>query len=270
MSSAGPIIDAERRDTLRPKMLLNERPLGVVMADDDFIRALDGETVHASHHLAGRQPRDLLQLGMERLFEDLPHIELESVSSTGTDAIDAAVQFTPDVILMETTVRDVDAFTAVQQITERVPGTKVVMLSSVMDFDVMCDAGKAGAISYLSKTSISEDLGAMIRIIHRGETILSMPPGLQRFPLPAEQDDSYEIRLLQNLSARDKSILCQLVSGRTNAQIALCLHVSEATVKAQITKIIAKLNVSGRVQLAVLAHRAGIGTPQPVHNLTLI
>ncbi len=168
-------------------------------------------------------------------------------------------------------MRDVDGLTAVHQITERVPGTKVAMLSSVVNYDVMSEAYKAGAVSYLSKCSISEDLGAMIRMIHRGETILSMPVGLQRFPLPADSDDddSFEIRLLQNLPARDKSILCQLVSGRTNAQIAACLHVSEATVKAQITKIIAKLNVSGRVQLAVLAHRAGIGTPQPVQHLTL-
>lgn len=212
----------------------------------------------------------LLRLGMERLLEGLPCIELESVSSTGTAAIDAAVALTPDVILMETTVRDVDGLTAVRRITERVPETKVAMLSSVMDYDVMSEAYKAGAVSYLSKCSISEDLGAMIRMIHRGETILSMPVGLQRFPLPAEQDDSYEIRLLKNLSTRDKSMLCQLVSGRTNAQIALSLHISEATVKAQITKIIAKLNISGRVQLAVLAHRAGIGTPQPIQNLALL
>lgn len=200
----------------------------------------------------------LVRLGMERLFEGLEHIELESVSSTGDAAISEAVKLAPDLVLMETMVRDVDGVQAVHRITSQMPQVKVAMLSSSASYDLMCDAYRAGAVSYLSKYSVSSDLGAALRLIHRGESIFSMPPDLQRFPLPAEPADSFEIQLIRRLPARDRAILSALTAGRTNAQIAGSLHVSEATVKAQITKVMAKLNVSGRVQLAVLAVRAGV------------
>lgn len=200
----------------------------------------------------------LVRLGMERLFEGLEHVHLESVSSTGDDAIREAVALTPDVVLMETMVRDVDGMRAVHQITAQAPQVKVAMLSSSTSYNVMRDAYRAGAVSYLSKYSVTSDLGAAIRLIHRGETIFSTPHDLERFPLPVEPEDSFEIRLIKRLPARDRSILSALTAGRTNAQIAASLHVSEATVKAQITKVMAKLNVGGRVQLAVLAVRAGV------------
>lgn len=203
----------------------------------------------------------LVRLGMERLFEGLSHIELESVSSTGDAAIKDALALAPDVVLMETMVRNVDGVRAVQEITTRAPQVKVAMLSSATTFDVMCDAYRAGAVSYLSKYSVSSDLGSAIRMIHRGESIFSMPPELERFPVPTEPEDSFEVQLIKRLPTRDRAILAALTAGRTNAQIAGALHVSEATVKAQITKIMANLNVGGRVQLAVLAVRAGITLP---------
>lgn len=202
----------------------------------------------------------LVRLGMERLFERLEDIELEAVSSTGDEAIKNAVALMPDVVLMETRVRDVDGLQAVQEISARAPQVKVAMLSSVTDFDVMRDAYRAGAVSYLFKHSVSSDLGAAIRMIDRGECIFSMPPNLERFPVAAEREESFERALIKGLPARDRAILSALTEGRTNGQIAVALHVSEATVKAQITKIMAKFKVAGRVQLAVLAVRADVAT----------
>lgn len=202
----------------------------------------------------------LVRLGVERLFEGLEHIELESVSSTGDTAIREALALSPEVVLMETTVRNVDAVQAVREITTRAPQVKVAMLSSATDFGTMSDAYRAGAASYLSKYSVSSDLGAALRMIHRGDAIFSMPPDLPRFPLPAMPEESSEVKLIKRLPTRDRAILSALIAGRTNSQIAGALHVSEATVKAQITKIMAKLNVGGRVQLAVLAVKAGVAT----------
>lgn len=203
----------------------------------------------------------LARPGMERLFEGLPDIELESVPSTGDAAIGAALELTPDVVLVEPAVRDVDGLVAVREITGRAPGTKVAMLSSVVDHGTICDAYRAGAVSYLSESTISSDLDAAIRMIHRGESIFSMPPEPDRFPMPVEQAESFGTQLIQRLCTCDGFVLRGLVSGRTNAQIAAALHVSEAMVKAQITRITARVDVSGRVQLAVLAVRAGVGEP---------
>jgi DNA-binding NarL/FixJ family response regulator len=200
----------------------------------------------------------LVRIGMERLFEGLPDIELESVSSTGDAAIKEVLALRPDVVLMETMVRDVDGVRAVNEIAARAPQVKVAMLSSHITFDVMCDAYRAGAVSYLSKYNVSSDLGAAIRMIHKGESIFSKPLELDRFPVPTEPEESSEMKLIKRLPTRDRDILTALTSGRTNAQIANALHVSEGTVKARITRIMSKLSVGGRVELAVLAVRAGI------------
>jgi DNA-binding NarL/FixJ family response regulator len=200
----------------------------------------------------------LAQLGMKRLFETLPDIALECVSSTGDAAIRDAVTFLPDVVLMETKVRNVDGVRAVREISRHAPRVRIAMLSSATTYEVMSDAYRAGAASYLFKETISEDLGAAIRMIHRGHSIFSMPPELERFPVSDEPDDSFEFDLIRRLSARDRDILAGLTAGQTNAQIGASLHVSEGTVKAQITKIMTKLNVGGRVQLAVLAVKAGL------------
>jgi DNA-binding NarL/FixJ family response regulator len=200
----------------------------------------------------------LTRLGMERLLESQEDIELESVSSTGNRAVEDALALEPDVVLMETMVRDVDGVQAVHKIVSQAPHVKVAMVSSAMNFDLMNDAYHAGASSYLSKQSISLDFGAAIRMIHQGQSIFSMPPELQRFPVPSGGNASSEVEFIDRLSTRDQAILSELVGGRTNLQIAASLHVSEATVKAQITKMMVGLKVSGRVQLAVLAVKAGV------------
>ena len=199
----------------------------------------------------------LVRLGVEKLFEGSPLIDVESVSSTGNSAIEEALSLRPDVVLMETMIRDVDGIRAVREIMNRAPQVKVAMLSSNLSFDVMRDAYRAGAVSYLSKSAVSSDLGAAIRMIHHGETIFSASPDVGRFPIPVMTQDASDHQVINSLPARDRSILSGLTAGRTNAQIALDLHVSEATVKLQITKIMAKLNVGGRVELAVFAVRAG-------------
>lgn len=199
----------------------------------------------------------LVRLGMERLFEGIEQVDLESVSCTGDEAVTEALALLPDIVLMETNVQNIDGLRAVREISHRIPTVKIAMLSSHTSFEIMCDAYHAGAVSYLSKQSISSDLGAALRMIHRGESIFSAPQDLQRFPLPAPPEASFEIKLIQRLPSRDRAILKALTAGQTNAQIALSLHVSEATVKAQITKIMSKLNVNCRVQVAVLAAQAG-------------
>ncbi|MGV0110835.1 response regulator [Arthrobacter sp. CP30] len=200
----------------------------------------------------------LVRLGMERLLETMDGIELQYVSSTGNDAIKAALMHRPDVILMETMVQHVDGVQAVREIVTRAPDIRVAMVSSAMDLDLICDAYRAGATSYLSKYSVTTDLGAAIRMIHQGDSIFSLPPDLSRFPLPVKQSRSIEVDLIKGLPSRDHAILTALTAGRTNLQIGAALRLSEGTVKARIAKIMLKLNVEGRVQLAVLAVQAGL------------
>jgi DNA-binding NarL/FixJ family response regulator len=199
-----------------------------------------------------------LRLGLESLLASSPDVELEAVSGTGDEAIEAALEKKPDLVLMETTIRDVSSTEATRRIVAGVPETKVVMLSTTHDIETMAQAHSAGACSYLAKNAVSTDLGAALRMIHSGNMIFSKPTDAKQFPLHSASKYDLKSQVLRQTGTRDRRMLHALAQGHTNAQIAALLHVSEGTVKAQLAKIMEPLNISNRVQLAVLVVQAGL------------
>ena len=215
---------------------MNERRIRVHLADGDYF----------------------LRIGLESLLASSRHVELEAVSSNGNEAINAALDSKPDLVLMESSITNVCSMEATRRIVANSPTTKVVMLSATHDLETMSRAHSAGACSYLAKNSISADLGAALLMIHSGNMIYSKPADAERFPVHSESDYDLQARFLRQTSPRDRRLLNALAQGYTNLQIAALLHVSEGTVKAQLAKIMEPLNVSNRVQLAVLVVRAGL------------
>lgn len=199
-----------------------------------------------------------LRLGLESLFASSPDVELEEVTSTGNDAIQAALGKKPDLILMEATISDVSSLEATKRIVAGAPETKVVMLSATHDVETMTRAHSAGACSYLAKNAVATDLGAALRMIHSGNMIFSKPTDAEQFPLHFPGKYDLRSQLLRQSGPRDRRMLHALAEGHTNAQIASLLHVSEGTVKAQLAKIMEPLDVNNRVQLAVLVVQAGL------------
>lgn len=199
-----------------------------------------------------------LRLGLESLLAATPDVILEKVTTTGRDAIEAALELKPDLVLMETSLKNVCSMEAARRIAGEAPEVKVIMLSATHDVETMARARAAGACSYLAKSSISTDLGAALRMIHSGNAIFSKPTDAELFPPHSATSYDLKSRLLRQTVPRDRKILQALSEGCTNIQIATQLHVSEGTVKAQIAKIMEPLGVSNRVQLAVLAVRAGL------------
>lgn len=204
----------------------------------------------------------LVRLGIERALEDLDYVVLESVSWSGEAAIAAAVAMQPDIVIMETALQGMDGIAAAAEIRAQAPGTKVVMLAAAADRETMMKAYSAGASSYLTKNGITEDLGPALRMVHRGATILSMPPGSPRLHRPVLDQQSRRREIGSDLSDREKKLLEGIVAGLTNAELGRGLHLSEATVKAHLSALMARLNVCNRVQLAVLGLRSGIGADQ--------
>ncbi|MFL4474506.1 response regulator [Paeniglutamicibacter sp. MACA_103] len=199
-----------------------------------------------------------LRLGLESLLASSPDVELESVTGTGDAAIEAALGKKPDLILMETTISDVSSLEATRRIVAGVPETKVVMLSATHDVETMARAHAAGACSYLAKNAVSTDLGAALRMINSGNMIFSKPIDAEYFPIHSPGKYDLRSQILRQAGSRDRRMLHALAEGHTNAQIAALLHVSEGTVKAQLAKIMEPLDVSNRVQLAVLVVQAGL------------
>ena len=187
-----------------------------------------------------------------------PDVQLEQVTSTGNDAVDATLEKRPDLLPMETSLSNMCSMEATRRIVSAVPETKVVMLSATHDIETTARAHSAGVCSYLAKNSISTDLGAALRMIHSGNMFFSKSTDADQFPPHSAGMYDLKSQLLRQTGARDRRILQALSEGLTIVQIAALLHVSEGTVKAQLATIVEPLGVSNRVQLADLAVQAGL------------
>lgn len=222
---------------------MNGKPIRVHLVDADF----------------------LLHRGLQAVLADLDYVRLDGVSRTGEDAVAAVVASDPDIVLMERELPGMNGIAVTRSITEQAPRTKVVMLCSETDRETMIEAYQAGAVSYLAKTQITEDLGPALRMIHRGAAIFSMPldsPRLQGTGAPRRGD---RLVLKSELNNHGRKLLAAVAAGETNASIGRSLHLSEATIKAQLTGIMNRLNVSNRVQLAVLGVRSGLVDSPETH-----
>lgn len=206
----------------------------------------------------------LLHQGLRTVLAGLEYLRLEAVSRTGEGAVAAVIETDPDIVLMGRLSPGIDGLAVTRAIVEQAPRTKVVMLCAETDRGSMIEAYQAGAVSYLAKTQITEDLGPALRMIHRGAAILSMPLNSPRLQGTGAVQDGTKTVLKTKLNHRDGKLLAGVTAGKTNADIGRDLHLSEATIKAQLTGLMERLNVSNRVQLAVLGVRSGlVDIPDP-------
>lgn len=215
---------------------MNVKPIRVHLVDADF----------------------LLHRGIQAVLAGLNYVRLEAVSRTAEEAVRAIIASDPDIVLMERQLPGADGLSVTKDIVEQAPRTKVVMLCSEIDPESMIEAYQAGAVSFLAKTQMTEDLGPALRMIHRGTAIFAMPLSSPRLQSTGTTKKDKDGQLKSKLNSRDRKLLAGLAAGKTNAEIGLVLDLSEATIKAQLTMIMKRLNVSNRVQLAVLAVRSGL------------
>ncbi|MBG0740864.1 response regulator transcription factor [Paeniglutamicibacter antarcticus] len=200
----------------------------------------------------------LLQQGLQTILTGLDYVTLEAVSRTAEDAFTAVVAAGPDIVLIERGLPGIDGVAEIRAITEQAPRTKVVLLCAETDRKTMIEAYQAGAVSFLTKTQMTQDLGPALRMIHRGAAIFAMPLSSPRLQTPGATESADNLVLKAQFNSRDRKLLAGVAAGRTNAQIGRDLHLSEATIKAQLTGIMTRLNVSNRVQLAVAVVRNGL------------
>ncbi|WP_207346170.1 response regulator transcription factor [Arthrobacter sp. E3] len=222
--------------------MTNGTPISVHLVDGDF----------------------LLHQGLRAVLAGLDYVRLDAVSRTGVEAVAAVVASDPDIVLMERKLPGMDGIAVIRSIAEQSPRTKIVMLCSETDRETMIQAYQAGAVSYLAKTQITEDLGPALRMIHRGAAIFSMTAASPRLQSPGAPPRHDRLVLESELNGHGTKLLAAVAAGDTNAEIGRSLHLSEATIKAQLAGIMKRLKVNNRVQLAVLGVRSGlVDTTEP-------
>jgi DNA-binding NarL/FixJ family response regulator len=209
--------------------------------------------------------QELVRTGFCVILDAAEGITVVAEAANGTQAVRAAAEHKPDVILMDVRMPEMDGLEAARLITGgfRESGPRVVMLTTFDFDDYVYEALRSGASGFLLKDAPRHDLISAVRVAAAGNALLAPSVTMrlidafarrpaQTLPAPSR---------LESLTGREHEILLRLARGLTNAQIAADLVVSEATVKSHVGNLLAKLGLRDRVQAVILAYETGIVRP---------
>jgi NarL family two-component system response regulator LiaR len=183
----------------------------------------------------------MVRRGLVAYLEDQPGLEFVGEAGDAQEAVQLCGNVQPDVVLMDLIMPGLSGVEATRIIRDRWPQVQVIALTSFQQKDLVQDALRAGAISYLLKNVSGGDLVETIRAAHAGRSTLA-PEAVQALVQPATPAAD----LGRDLTPRERDVLALLVEGLTNAEIAGRLGVSRSTVKVHVSNILSKLGVSSR------------------------
>jgi two-component system, NarL family, response regulator LiaR len=194
----------------------------------------------------------VLREGLRSFLELQDGIEIVGDASDGAEAVELAERLRPAVVLMDLVMPKLDGVEAMRALNERVPGTRVIILTSYIDDDRLLPAIRAGAAGYLLKNAEPQELARAIRTAAAGEALIdpSVAARLVERLAQDEQRDDYE-----SLTAREREVLELIGRGFSNKRIALELGIAEKTVKTHVSNLLGKLGVADRTQAALYASR---------------
>jgi DNA-binding NarL/FixJ family response regulator len=193
--------------------------------------------------------------GLARLLENTDGIDVVGSAADGEEGVAAAVALRPDVILMDLQMPKVDGVAATRRITVEAPEAQVVVLTSFSDNTRIHDALDAGARGYLLKDAEASEVVRAIQAAARGEAPLD--PRVAREVLARGTTPA----AMAGMTARELEVLGLLGTGLANKAIARQLGISEATVKAHLTRIFRQIGVTDRTQAAIWAREHRVPTP---------
>ncbi|MGC5774902.1 response regulator [Paenibacillus pabuli] len=185
-------------------------------------------------------------------------IEIVGLASNGEEAIHCCEQVQPDIVLMDINMPVMDGVAATALIKKRIPGIKIIMLTSYREVEYVLAALSHGAEGYLLKAIHPKDLAAGIRVVHAGGTLITQEMASKMIQSMNLNNSSIVKSNEYGLSPREIEVLQKLASGLRNQDIAEALFLSAGTVKNYISTIYSKLQVKGRREAARKAQDTGI------------
>lgn len=202
----------------------------------------------------------LFREGLNTLLSVQPDFEVVGEASNGEEALRLGLQTKPDVILMDIRMPVMDGVAATRRLKTLLPDSKVIVLTTFDDDELVFDGLRSGAVGYLLKDVTSERLGEAIRTAAKGEYFLlpsitaKVMAEFSRISRPTIITEP----LVDSLSARELEILQLVATGISNRQIADTLVIAEGTVKNHLTNILNKLDAKDRMQAVVKARQHGL------------
>jgi len=209
----------------------------------------------------------LVRAGFRVLLEAAPDLEVVGESADGNEAVAAALELRPDVILMDVRMPVLDGLLATRRIVELMgeQAPRIVILTTFDADEYVYDALRAGASGFLLKDADPRDLVEAVRVVAGGDALLA--PSVTR-RLIEEFASRPEVRRarpaeLDDLTEREREVLVLVAQGLTNGEIAQRLVISPTTSKTHVSRILMKLGARDRAQLVVLAYETGLVAPGP-------
>ncbi|HEX6342530.1 response regulator transcription factor [Umezawaea sp.] len=191
-------------------------------------------------------------------------IDVVAEATTGAEAVDAVRRTRPDVVLMDVRMPEMDGLEATRRILTGAEGEPRVIILTTFDLDHYVYAAlSAGAGGFLLKDVTPEHLVAAVRLVRSGDALLA--PAITRRLVERfagrDAGTAAPHRDLSTLTPRELEVLRHLAEGLSNAELATRLHLSEATVKTHVARILAKLGLRDRVQAVIVAYETGLVSP---------
>ncbi len=203
--------------------------------------------------------QDLVREGLRMLLEAEPDLAVAGEASTGGEALAQARLLDPDVILMDVRMPQLNGIEATTRLVRAGSRARILMLTTFNLDEYVYHALKAGASGFLLKDATREQLTGAVRAVAAGETLLA--PAVTKRLIEDFCSGPDPGATAGSLSERELGVVRLVAQGLSNAEIAARLFLSEATVKSHVARILAKLGLRDRVQVAVYAYEHGIVRP---------
>ena len=198
---------------------------------------------------------EVVRIGVRALIERQPGMEVVGEAGTVAEAVNRAEQLAPDVVVLDIRLPGGNGLEACKQIKALRPETRIIVLTSYPDDQILFDAIANGADGYVLKQIGSADLIQALQRVGRGESLLDPSVTEKVFAKMRQARQQERAHAFADLNAQELQILARVAEGETNREIGAALQLSEKTVRNYISIILGKLGFSSRAQAAAYAAR---------------
>lgn len=196
---------------------------------------------------------EVVRLGLKALLDRHPDFEVIGEASSAREALEQVANLQPTVVVMDIRLPGTSGIEACEEIVQRFPDTKVIMLTSYAEDEMLFSAIRAGASGYILKQIGGEDLVRALDAVGRGEALLDPAVTQRVFQEVRKAVKDEEASAFSHLSQQEKHVLLLVSEGKTNREIAKALFLGEGTVRNYVSSILSKLGVNNRAEAAAYA-----------------